>query len=197
MIAKPWTCQYFLQHLATKLRIWPSLYDGCCCNQNTLSYIHDGGFKWMQSEKIQANCSQEMFSAPNSIYSIWRARVILYFVNIWLVGLAEKGQLSEEKKKLWHKQVGLWMNILKATFERRGNERLEGLQQGRKKIRNVEFNIRFSSSILVVRSFSRTLYYCLPFLLRDWLWIFLWIQSHFVPNYQHNSNSSFSKLYLS
>ena len=33
------------------------------------------------------------------------------------------------------------MNILKATFERRGNERLEGLQQGRKKIRNVEFNI--------------------------------------------------------
>lgn len=99
--AKPWTFQYFLQHLVTKFHIWPSLFNGCCCNQNTLSDIQNGGFKWVQYEKIFANCSHEMFSAPNNTYSIiWRARVILYFVNIWLVGLAEKGQFSEEKKKV-------------------------------------------------------------------------------------------------
>ena len=52
----------------------------------------------MQSEKIWANYGPQMFSGCRDTYSVWRARIILYFVNFMLVGFAEKGQLAEEKK---------------------------------------------------------------------------------------------------
>lgn len=126
--AKPWTFQYFLQHLVTKFHIWPSLFNGCCCNQNTLSDIQNGGFKWVQYEKIFANCSHEMFSAPNNTYSIiWQARVILYFVNIWLVGLAEKGQFSEEKKRCDRK----------SSFERKGRKQRGRSITAKEEIKNI------------------------------------------------------------
>ena len=55
----------------------------------------------MNSEKISANLTAEMFSGCEAdMFSVWTARIRLSIVNSILVGFAEKERCAEEKKLL-------------------------------------------------------------------------------------------------
>ena len=94
----PWTLQYVLQQLVSKSRFWPTVFNGCRCDRETLSWIEQGGFTLVQSEKIWPNWTPERFSEKASFD--WCTKFKLYIINSMLVGFAEKGQCSEEKKLL-------------------------------------------------------------------------------------------------
>ena len=74
---------------------------GCRCDRETLYWIEQGGFKMVNSEKISANLTAEMFSGCEAdMFSVWTARIRLSIVNSILVGFAEKERCAEEKKLL-------------------------------------------------------------------------------------------------
>jgi len=97
----PWTFQYFVQHFLSKSLIWPTVTGGCRCDRETLYWIEQGGFKMVNSEKISANLTTEIFSGCEAdMFSLWTARIRMSIVNSILVGFAEKGCYTEEKKLL-------------------------------------------------------------------------------------------------
>ena len=55
----------------------------------------------VNSEKSSANLTAEIFSGCEAdMFSLWTARIRLFIVNSILVGFAEKGSCTEEKKLL-------------------------------------------------------------------------------------------------
>ena len=94
----PWTLQYVLQQLVSKSRFWPTVYNGCRCDRETLFWIEQGGFELVQSVKTWPSWSPEKYSEKHSFD--WGTRLILYIINSMLVGFAEKGKTAEEKKHL-------------------------------------------------------------------------------------------------
>lgn len=94
---KPWTVQYVLQQVVSKLQLWPTLFNGCRCDRETLTWIKDGGFKMVQAKKTWVNWTPIMFSGSKSISLGWFVRVILWFVCSLLAGFAEKEQCTVKK----------------------------------------------------------------------------------------------------
>ena len=92
MTGHPWTLKYLLQHVVSKSLLWPTMYGGCRCDRGILPYIEQGGFKMVQSKKVWANSSPNMFSECKDMFSVWHTKIVLYFVDFILVGFAEKEQ---------------------------------------------------------------------------------------------------------
>ena len=99
-IGKPWTVQYIAQHLSSKSFIWPTVFNHCYCDRETLSRIEEVGFKMIQAEKILVDLTPEMFSECKSTTSILITKLVLRFVNSIVFGFAEKGESSENRKSL-------------------------------------------------------------------------------------------------
>ena len=112
-IGNPWTFQYFVQHFLSKSLIWPTVTGGCRCDRETLNWIEQGGFKMVNSEKISANLTTEIFSGCEAdMFSLWTARIRMSIVNSILVGFAEKECYTEEKKLLWSSSFQMdWRGI--------------------------------------------------------------------------------------
>lgn len=99
LIGKPWTLQYLSQQFLSKSLIWPTIFNECRCNRETLSWIEEAGFKMVEAEKIWLDWSPEMF--VGSATSTFISRVCLCFINSILLGFAGKGEDTEKKKELW------------------------------------------------------------------------------------------------
>ena len=92
-IGKPWTLQYFVQHLLTKLLIFPTLFNGCRCNKETLASIKQAGFKTVQAEKGWLQWSSEAISKPLNPFTFLLVRGAFAVVNSGIAGFAEKWQV--------------------------------------------------------------------------------------------------------
>ena len=91
LLGKPWTLQYILQQLVSKSLLWPTLYNGCRCDRETLSQIEQGGFTKVQVEKRWVNWAPEMCVGSKRVSLDWNIRFKLLFVSSMLVGFSEKG----------------------------------------------------------------------------------------------------------
>ncbi|CAH3192410.1 unnamed protein product [Porites evermanni] len=87
---KPWTLQYFVQHLLTKLLIYPTLFNGCRCNKETLASIKQADFKTVQAEKGWLQWSSEAISTPLNPFTFLLVRSAFAIVNSGIAGFAEK-----------------------------------------------------------------------------------------------------------
>ena len=96
---KPWTLQYLGQQLVSKSLIWPTIFNGCRCDRETLSWIEEAGFKMVQTENIWLDWTTDMFAGCSAI-TVLITKVVLWFVNSILLGFAEKGEETEKKKSL-------------------------------------------------------------------------------------------------
>lgn len=96
---KPWTLQYLVQQLLSKSLIWPTIFNECRCDQETLSRIEDAGFKMVQAETTWLDWTPDMFAGFGAI-TVLIAKVVLCIVNSILLGFAEKGEDTEKKKAL-------------------------------------------------------------------------------------------------
>ena len=92
---KPWTLQYILQQLVSKSHFWPTTHNGCRCDRETLLWIENGGFTKVWSEKSWPEW--KLFAERASYDSFTRFK--LFLINSMLIGYAEKGQCTEERKK--------------------------------------------------------------------------------------------------
>ncbi|XP_020629822.1 methyltransferase-like protein 7A [Orbicella faveolata] len=96
---KPWTLQYLVQQIVSKSLIWPTVFNGCRCDRETLSWIEEAGFKMVQVEKIWLDWTPGMFAGCSAI-TVLITKVVLCFVKSILFGFAEKGEDTEKKKSL-------------------------------------------------------------------------------------------------
>ena len=85
---EPWTLRYFIQHLLTRLLIFPTFLNGCRCNKETLTRIREAGFKTVQAEKQLVKGSSEAFLG--SWDTVLLARSLLALINPVIAGFAEK-----------------------------------------------------------------------------------------------------------
>ena len=108
-IGKPWTLQYFVQHLLTKLLIFPTLFNGCRCNKETLTIIKQAGFKTVQAEKGWLQWSSEAISKPLNPFTFLLVRSTFAIVNSGIAGFAEKWLC------VWSKVVPKFRKVKKST----------------------------------------------------------------------------------
>ena len=99
-IGKPWTLQYFVQHLLTKLLIYPTLFNGCRCNKETLASIKQAGFKTVQAEKGWLQWSSEAISKPLNPFTFLLVRSAFAIVNSGIAGFAEKWLVVETRAQV-------------------------------------------------------------------------------------------------
>ena len=75
------------------------MFNGCRCDQETLSWIEEAGFKMVQAEKIWLEWTPGMFAGCSAITVLF-TKVVLCLISSILLGFAEKGEDTEKKKAL-------------------------------------------------------------------------------------------------
>ncbi|CAH3180878.1 unnamed protein product [Porites evermanni] len=90
VLGKPWTLRYILQQLVSKSHLWPTLFNGCRCDHETLPFIQRGGFKLVKAEKRYLKVTPELHVGSKKISVDWSSRLLAYLVHSVLLGFAEK-----------------------------------------------------------------------------------------------------------
>lgn len=90
VLGKPWSLRYILQQLVSKSHLWPTLFNGCRCDHETLPFIQKGGFKLVQAEKRYLKVTPELHVGSKKISVDWSSRLLAYLVHSVLLGFAEK-----------------------------------------------------------------------------------------------------------
>lgn len=82
--------RYILQQLVSKSHLWPTLFNGCRCDHETLPFIQRGGFKLVKAEKRYLKVTPELHVGSKKISVDWSSRLLAYLVHSVLLGFAEK-----------------------------------------------------------------------------------------------------------